>query len=71
MYHHTVLRNSHICIFFFQLKDNCFTEFCFLLPHINMNQLQVYICPLPLDGEDNGTALQYSCLENPMDGGAW
>ena len=38
MYHHTVLRNSHICIFFFQLKDNCFTEFCFLLPHINMNQ---------------------------------
>ena len=19
----------------------------------------------------NGTALQYSCLENPMDGGAW
>ena len=22
-------------------------------------------------GEDNGTPLQYSCLENPMDGGAW
>ena len=22
-------------------------------------------------GEGNGTALQYSCLENPMDGGAW
>ena len=21
--------------------------------------------------EGNGTALQYSCLENPMDGGAW
>ena len=21
--------------------------------------------------EDNGTPLQYSCLENPMDGGAW
>jgi len=23
------------------------------------------------DGEDSGTPLQYSCLENPMDGGAW
>ena len=22
-------------------------------------------------GEQNGTPLQYSCLENPMDGGAW
>ena len=21
--------------------------------------------------EDYGTPLQYSCLENPMDGGAW
>ena len=24
-----------------------------------------------LEGEGNGTSLQYSCLENPMDGGAW
>ena len=23
------------------------------------------------DREGNGTPLQYSCLENPMDGGAW
>ena len=23
------------------------------------------------NGEGNGTQLQYSCLENPMDGGAW
>ena len=22
-------------------------------------------------GEGNGTPLQYPCLENPMDGGAW
>ena len=31
------------------------------------------ICPLVsiLLGEGNGTPLQYSCLENPMDGGAW
>ena len=24
-----------------------------------------------VQGEGNGTPLQYSCLENPMDGGAW
>ena len=24
-----------------------------------------------LSGEGNGTPLQYSCLENPMDGEAW
>ena len=24
-----------------------------------------------LIGEGNGTPLQYSCLENPRDGGAW
>ena len=24
-----------------------------------------------LSGEGNGTPLQYSCLENPVDGGAW
>ena len=26
---------------------------------------------MDLFGEGNGTLLQYSCLENPMDGGAW
>ena len=26
---------------------------------------------LPMDREGNGTPLQYSCLENPMDEGAW
>ena len=31
-----------------------------------------YIRRLTLrDGEGYGTPLQYSCLENPMDGGAW
>ena len=31
----------------------------------------IWICPLIESGEGNGTPLQYSCLENPMDGGAW
>ena len=30
----------------------------------NMNIAHIY-------REGNGTPLQYSCLENPMDGGAW
>ena len=27
--------------------------------------------PSTMLGEGTGTPLQYSCLENPMDGGAW
>ena len=27
--------------------------------------------PIAYMGEGNGNPLQYSCLENPMDGGAW
>ena len=26
---------------------------------------------MDVNGEGNGTPLQYSCLENPMDRGAW
>ena len=35
--------------------------------------LTSYFCiPVPYyDREGNGTPLQYSCLENPMDGGSW
>ena len=49
------------------------------------NEKLLYLCPIlfpkhPLlllgsyayaDGEGNGTPLQYSCLKNPMDRGAW
>ena len=34
---------------YFQLKDNCCTILCWFLPYINMNQPQVYVCPLPLE----------------------
>ena len=33
-------------------------------------KVKLKLCHL-LVGEGNGTPLQYSCLENPMDGGAW
>ena len=29
------------------------------------------VSALEVGGEGNGNPLQYSCLENPMDGGAW
>ena len=32
---------------------------------------QTYLVWQSLGGEGNGTPLQHSCLENPMDGGAW
>ena len=33
--------------------------------------MSIYCLPGTILGEGNGTPLQYSCLENPMDGGAW
>ena len=35
---------------------------------VRINLQEPKDCPC---GEGNGTPLQYSCLENPMDGGAW
>ena len=34
---------------FFKLEDSCFTIVCWFLSHINMNQTEAYICPLPLE----------------------
>ena len=33
-----------------------------------VKEFSTFLC---MGGEGNGTPLQYSCLENPMDGGAW
>ena len=38
-----------------------YDEFCDLFTKCHLNML----------GEGNGTLLQYSCLENPMDRGVW
>ena len=36
------------------------------------HSFSLFISPASFSfGEGNGTPLQYSCLENPMDGGAW
>ena len=36
-----------------------------------MRETQVRSLDREDPGEGNGNPLQYSCLENPMDGGAW
>ena len=41
-----------------------------LLTHL-LIELALFVLTQAELGEGNGTPLQYSCLENPMDGGAW
>ena len=38
---------------------------------VSLSELQELVMDREAWGEGNGTSLQYSCLENPMDGGAW
>ena len=35
---HKTLFGKYKHFFFFQLKDSCFTEFCWFLPNISMNE---------------------------------
>ena len=48
---------------------------CWIIEKAQEFQKNIYFCFIDyakaFDGEGNGTPLQYSCLENPMDGGAW
>ena len=44
----------------------------FITPwHVRSSRTRDWTCVPCFAGEGNGTPLQYSCLENPMDGGAW
>ena len=45
-------------------------SFFAILSHVDQELTILYVCKV-CKGEGNGTPLQYSCLENPMDGGAW
>ena len=36
-----------------------------------VREVRACVLLIPTHGEGNGHLLQYSCLENPMDGGAW
>ena len=47
------------------------SQHCIERKHFASQTHKHLMCILPAYGEGNGTPLQYSCLENPMDGGAW
>ena len=52
---------------------NCFVySFIYtVLRTVSKNCRNPIIQTILIHGEGNGTPFQYSCLENPMDGGAW
>ena len=55
----------------------CCYHYCFCLSSFQahdrnaMSYHAMFVVRYGHVGEGNGTPLQYSCLENPMDGGAW
>ena len=53
--------------------ENCLTSGYMPSDEINMKPFYVgnWAVFKGVLGEGNGTPLQYSCLENPVDGGAW
>ena len=67
MYHLWLFRVGFGLNFFF--KQKILTKVCLLIANLFffffLIELEVNL------GGGNGTPLQYSCLENPMDGGAW
>ena len=56
------LNNKHYFLLFRRLGNP-------LSPSLTADLFRDISCASPREG--NGTPLQYSCLENPMDGGAW
>ena len=72
---------------FFSSAHRTFSRIDHILGHksalVNSKKIEIILCifsdhnGVRLDvnyrgnGECNGTPLQYSCLENPLDGGAW
>ena len=56
--------DNHNCVIIYLESNILKYELKWALGSISMNKASG-------GGEGNGTPLQYSCLENPMDGGAW
>ena len=50
----------HQSLLLSRIRDYCY----------HLSKLHIYALVYCI-GEGNGTPLQYSCLENPLDGGAW
>ena len=65
--HHKSIYKEGTMIFY--QKEKAHPEI--LQHHTARKQHQRFATRQPFSREDNGTPLQYSCQENPMDGGAW
>ena len=52
-------------------KEVCFRKQCIAVNISGLLCRTHLMSAHPAPGEGNGTPLQYSCLEDPMDGGAW
>ena len=62
---------SKIQLFTYQFMNIIKQVWCFQVNLIFTTiSLSVFVATYFVSGEGNGTPLQYSCLENPMDGGA-
>ena len=53
------------------LADNHRQALSQQLQATHLSKQSLKMTPAFTDGEGNGTPLQYSCMQNPMDGGAW
>jgi len=71
---------SSFYYYYLKLGYSCFTVLCWFLLPSEVNELNIYIyiyiyvyvyVYVYSLGEGNGTPLQYPCLENPVDRGAW
>ena len=60
--------NHHLCS---SILDNSLLNFVLLFSSSTLKSLYSALVIVIVMGEGNGTPLQYSCLENPTDGGAW
>ena len=78
----TMLFSPFLCLSEMDTSSFCLSTSSRKSPSLSLGlnapslEILLYILFLPhiwhrLYGEGNGNPLQYSCLENPMDGGAW
>ena len=69
----TIWATRAVGYYFYPIRQSLLFSWCVYTTYIEHNcwcvdlDLFLSLC----SGEGNGTPLQYSCLENPMDGGAW
>ena len=65
------LKNDRMISVHFQGKPFSITAILVYAPTSNTKEAKVWTFLWRPTGEGNGTPLQYSCLENPMDAGVW